>query len=104
MNIFELLNDEDDIVWRNAEGNIQCQGDACPNECESTCPIWHQTVGLEFLLMNRLAEAIKEFKKALDIAPDYKEAWSNMANAYGRMDNHLEANKAYKAAYELDKK
>ena len=54
--------------------------------------------------MNRLAEAIKEFKKALDIAPDYKEAWSNMANAYGRMDNHLEANKAYKAAYELDKK
>ena len=42
------------------------------------------------------------FKKALMLAPDFKEAWVNMASVYGMMNNHLEANKAFKTAYALD--
>ena len=55
-------------------------------------------------MLEKYEAAIGHFKRALAIAPDYKEAWTNMATAYGRLGNHIEANKGFKKAHDLDPK
>ena len=101
MGIFDYTKKEYS-EWRDENGNIRCPGDDCIITCEDGCPIWYHTMGLSLIQMGAEEEAIDYFKKALTIAPDYKEAWSNMATAYGRLNKHLEANKAYHIAYNLD--
>lgn len=102
MGLFNLFNKKPKVVWRNEKGQVQCPGDSCPQKCDDTCPIWCQTKGLTMLLSDKLDRAITEFEKAIEIAPDYKEAWCNMGNAYGTMNNHKEACQRYQRAYDLD--
>lgn len=90
------------VVWRDKNGDIKCPGDDCPQECDDTCPIWCQTMAITFLQMGMKEEAIKELKKGLILAPDFKDSWVNLAAIYGGMNNHMEANKAYKTAYAID--
>ncbi len=104
MGLFDMFRKNTSVVWRDNDGKIYCPGDACPQKCDDSCPIWCQTMALTMMKMGEGSKAIEEFRKALTIAPDFKDAWVNMAAVYGSMNNHLEANKAYKAAYAIDKK
>ena len=90
-------------VWRDSNGNIRCPGDSCPQECDDRCPIWCQTMAISLMNMGHGDKAADSFKRALSIAPDFKEAWVNLAATYGGMNDHMEANKAYKTAYAIDK-
>ena len=101
MEPFEFYKKQES-VWRDEDGNIRCLGDACPQTCEDACPIWFHTMGISMLQMGLEKDAIEYFQNAISIAPDYKEAWNNLAACYGQINNHLEANKAYRIAYSLD--
>ncbi len=104
MGLFDFLKGKSPKeVWRDANGKISCPGDSCPKECDDTCPIWCATKAATCLQkLNSPSLAIQEYKKAIAIAPDFKDAWSNMATCYGSMDKHQEAYNCYKTAYELD--
>ena len=88
--------------WRDNNGKLSCPGDDCPRRCNEDCPIWCQTVALTAMQGSNRDLAVEKFQKAVLLAPDYKEAWVNMAAIYGMSNNHLEANKAYLTAYQLD--
>lgn len=90
------------VVWRNQDGIIACPGDDCPQKCDDTCPIWCQTMALTMMNMGQFVKAVTEYEKAVKLAPDFKEAWVNLGAAYGYCNCHSEAERAYKAAYDLD--
>jgi tetratricopeptide (TPR) repeat protein len=46
-------------------------------------------------------EAIRCYQKALELKPDYAEAWNNMGIAYGSRGNLEEAMRCYKRALEV---
>ena len=102
MGIFDKFKSKKGDCWRNANGKIECPGDSCPNECDITCPIWCQTLAVQALQGGNHQLAISYFKKAASIAPDFKDAWVNMASVYGMMNNHVEANKAFQVAFSID--
>lgn len=105
MGIFDFFKRKtSNEVWRDSNGNIICPGDSCKKECDDTCPIWCKTSGDSLMVRGLNQEAILKYRVALSIAPDFKEAWVNMAAIYGGMNNHMEANKSYKAAYSIDPK
>lgn len=102
MGLFDLLKNSKSDAWRDKDGKLVCRGDECPQECDMTCPIWCQSEAFSFLKMGQQEKSIECLKDAIAIAPDFKDAWVNMAAVYGSMGNHLEANKAYKSAYLID--
>jgi len=55
----------------------------------------HNNLGLQYEYLNRLAEAEKEYKKALVIKPDLIEARSNLANLYLKLKNYDQAKNQY---------
>lgn len=61
-------------------------------------------MALTQMKMRHADEAIENLKHAISLAPDFKSAWVNLATIYGSLNNHEEANKAYKTAYTLDDK
>lgn len=89
------------VVWRDANGKIDCPGDACQKDCDNSCPIWVNTMCLKMMQMGQYQSAISNYKKAIEIAPDFSDLWSNMAGCYGAMSKYEEAFNAYKKAYEL---
>jgi len=100
---FDSFKKEPSVVWRDTDGNIVCPGDSCPQEkCDETCPIWCQTLAKRYLRIGAHQLAIDSYKRAIGMAPDFKAAWVNLANVYGKTNNHIEANKAYKVAYAID--
>lgn len=102
MGLFDFFRNQKD-VWRDDNGIIRCPGYDCPKKCDDTCPIWCQTIAISLMNSGQDEKAIGSFKRAISIAPDFKEAWVNLAATYGGLNDHMEANKAYKAAYALDK-
>lgn len=103
MGLFDIFKKSTSTPWRDKSGKLGCPGDYCPRDCNEDCPIWCQTTAITYMQNGHYDLAITQFKKALTLAPDYKEAWVNLAAVHGTMNNHLEANKAYKAAYSIDK-
>jgi len=98
MRLIDILKSRKNVVWRDKNGVIDCPGDKCPKECDVSCPIWCLTVAIQSYQAKRYPDAISYLKMALDIAPDYKEAWNNLGAVYGQMGNHVEAKKAYEKA------
>ena len=85
-------------AWRDASGHIVCTGNACPKNCDRSCPIWLNTVGLEMFQRGDLQGAIIALKAAIEIAPDFQDAFNNLGAAYGT----YEVNPRYaKAIYGL---
>lgn len=101
MGLFDFLKKKG-VCWRDSDGQIDCPGDSCPQECDKSCPIWCHTLAVSALQIGQLDDAIALFNESLSIAPDYKESWVNMASIYGQQGNHIEANKAFLMAYQLD--
>jgi tetratricopeptide (TPR) repeat protein len=53
------------------------------------------SLGFVYLLTNKHAEAMKQFKRALDIDPDFAPAHNNLGLASDMADNRAEAKKRY---------
>ena len=88
------------VGWRNKDGEIECTG-LCKNECGTECPIWWNTTGLKQLQWKQFDEAIKCFKAALDIAPDFSDAHNNLGTAYGHKGCDKEAHVCFLTANSL---
>ena len=88
-------------VWRSLKGTIECPGDNCPKECDSTCPIYLNTEGAMMIQIGNYVGAIKKYEEAVAIASDFYDAWNNMASAYGSLGEYLNAYGCYKKAHEL---
>jgi tetratricopeptide (TPR) repeat protein len=104
MGFFDFFKKNSSVVWKNKKGEIDCPGDSCPKNCDYSCPIWCLTKAIEMTNAKQYNQAISIYQKAILIEPKFKEAWVNLAVNYGMMNNHLEAQKAYYAAYNIDRK
>ena len=51
--------------------------------------------------MDREKDAIAEYQKAVELKPNYLEAWIGLADAYYELNNYVEAVKAYTQARKL---
>jgi hypothetical protein len=88
-------------AWRDKNGKIFCPGDQCKQECDDRCPIFLNTRGLQFLSIGKPWPAIANFKQAIELAPDFADAYNNMGAAHGSMNQHQEAYESYKKALTL---
>jgi len=61
--------------------------------------LWN--IGLALAALGRKEEAIAAYDKALEIKPDYHEAWNNRGTALSDLGRHEEAIAAYDKAIEL---
>jgi tetratricopeptide (TPR) repeat protein len=62
----------------------------------------HNAMGFCYKNMQKVEEAVKQFKKATTLAPGYVTAWNNLADLYETQSRWKEALPAYEAAYELE--
>ena len=100
---FKKKNDNGKVVWRNMNGQIVCPGDACPKDCDDTCPIYLNTQCAMLMQFGANDKALELYKKALEIAPDFYDAYNNMAGIYGGMGRYQDAYDCYFKAHELNK-
>lgn len=88
-------------AWRDKSGRIVCKGDACPADCDNSCPIWLNTMALQLLQCGNPDQAIVLLNAAIEIAPDFPDLYNNLGSAYGMSNQHQEAYRSFKKAYEL---
>ena len=101
MGFFDLFkNSTTGEVWRNKSGKIACPGDRCPKECDSTCPIYLNTQAIQLMITGNSLGAIPLYEEAVKIAPDFYDAWNNMAALYGDSRNFEKAYECYIKAHE----
>lgn len=100
---FKKKRDNKKMVWRNVNGQIVCPGDACPKDCDDTCPIYLNTQCAMLMQIGASDKALELYKKALEIAPDFYEAYNNMAGIYGQQGEYREAYNCFLKAHELNK-
>lgn len=89
------------VVWRDKSGKVACPGDACPVDCDKSCPIWLNTMGFKMLQIGQMEGAIRAFNDALALAPDFVDVQNNIGTAYGMNNQHQEAYAAFKKALEM---
>ncbi len=87
--------------WRDKDGKINCVKGSCSTRCENGCPIWFNTKGIEKLMLSRPDLAISDFRRAIEIAPDFPDAYNNLGSAYGMNGHHTAAYEAFSKALEL---
>jgi tetratricopeptide (TPR) repeat protein len=58
-------------------------------------------MGLAYTELDKFKEAIEAYEKALEIKPDYYEAYYGIGVAYASSNKFKEAIKAYKKAIEI---
>ena len=92
---------EPNVVWRDKKGNLVCPGDACPAECDDSCPIWNNTMGSQLMSLGHAEKARDEFLKAIEIAPDFADAYNNLGCLYGSYNNHGEARRYFLKALSI---
>ncbi len=93
--------ESDSVVWRDKTGKIACRGDTCPKDCDNSCPIWLNTLGLQMLQRDEPLQAIPFFQGAVSIAPDFADAYNNLGGAYGSSNQHEKAYEFFGKALEL---
>ena len=87
--------------WLADNGEVRCLDDRCPQECDMGCPIYLQTIALEYFQKGHFKEAAGYFEKAVKVEPTFAEAWNNLAACYGQMGDHQRAYEAYLKSFEL---
>ena len=90
--------------WLAENGTVRCLDDRCPQECDTGCPIYLQTMALSFFQSGHFAQAASYLGKAVEIEPTFAEAWNNLAACCGQMNMHQKAYDCYRKSYELLKK
>lgn len=93
------------VYWRNAEGKIECPDSSCPMEiCSNSCPIYQVSRAAKYIMAQQSKKALSIFKTVVKVAPDYYEAWNNMAAIYACDGCYSEAYNCYQKAHDIDKK
>jgi Flp pilus assembly protein TadD len=64
-------------------------------------PVVHYNLGVTLVRLNRLPEAIEQFKEALELKPDFAWAHYSLAGALARQGRAAEAIEHYKRAYQI---
>jgi len=82
--------------WRNSE--LLCTHALA---CSSENYFAHNNLGLTMVDQGRFAEAISHFQRAVEIRPDYAEAYYNLGIALDRQGNPVEAMNQYQKALEI---
>lgn len=62
----------------------------------------HHSKGTASMLSEKYEEAIVYFKKAIDLNPDFIEAYYNLGITYEKLDKHKDSVEALKKAIQLD--
>ena len=104
MGLFDRFKKEksSEIKWRTSSGEIKCQDENCSPDCESGCPIAIQSDGVLDMMTGNYPRAVSLLEKALEIAPDFGEAWNNLGGAYGGQGNYQKAYDCYLKAHECN--
>ena len=69
---------------------------------ESVGSIRRNNLGILSVQDRQGEEAVREYQKAIDLNPDFAEAYDNLGNALGRLGRGAEAVERYQKALELD--
>lgn len=93
----ELLRDE------SKHAKFMCNDKDCNKDCND-CPTYHKTNGDMALCRDDYKSAIKNYNKAIRMAPDFAEAWNNIGNAYGMSGDYERAINAFDKAISFDPK
>ena len=94
---------ENIVPWRDKDGKLVCNEKLCPKECDKSCPIHMHTLAITLAQMGSVNAAIETYKKVLDVAPDFYDAWNNLAGFYGQKGEYQKAYECYLKARELNK-
>jgi Flp pilus assembly protein TadD len=62
----------------------------------------HNTLGLAHARVGRYADAVREYRRAIEISPGYSDAYNNMGRSLEELDRIEDAERAYRAAVEID--
>ena len=101
MGLFNKNKGDNSVVWRDSSGKIRCLGDSCPQECDDSCPIFLNTTAGMMLKIGASDKALPVFEEILAIAPDFYDAWNNIAAIYGGKGKYQKANEYYMKAHEI---
>jgi Tfp pilus assembly protein PilF len=63
---------------------------------------YHFLLGLTYMGLEKHPRAIEQFKRAVDLKPDYGQAWNNLGNAYVLADRQSKAEDAFRQALGID--
>ncbi|MBL7685113.1 MAG: tetratricopeptide repeat protein, partial [Deltaproteobacteria bacterium] len=63
--------------------------------------IIHNNMGAQFMAQQDLDKAIFEFKTAIEISPEYVEAWNNLGLAYKYKKDYNKAVDTFKQAIKI---
>jgi tetratricopeptide (TPR) repeat protein len=61
----------------------------------------HNLLGMSYQGLERIEDAMKEYRQATKLNPRYAEAWNNLGSAYHMKNNLKQAAKQYRKAIEL---
>ena len=61
----------------------------------------HSVLGSEFFYRSMYKKALGEFKRVVEMAPDYHRGWSNLGATYGELFQYDEAIEAFERAREI---
>ena len=102
MGLFGKNKGKRNHVWRNVNGQIVCPGDACPQKCDDTCPIFLNTQCLMMMRIGEEDKALELYEEAIKIAPDFYDALNNMGTIYGKRGEYQKAYEYYLKAHQLN--
>lgn len=66
-----------------------------------TARLWEKT-GVAYEMLRDSSDALRCYRKALALNPNYAAAWNNLGTLYGLQQNYKEADRMYRRALELD--
>ena len=91
LNLILGLYNQGDFLAARDEGNKYIS--EIPNS-----EILHNLIGMANAGLNRSEEAIKSYKSAICIKPDYSEAYNNLGSVYQKLNDLSSAKKNFKRA------
>ena len=96
----------DELIRLYTQGKLQeavIQGTALANQFPSE-PAIPNILGAIYAGLGRYKEAITNYNKAIELKPDYAEAYNNRGNALNKLGENEEATYSYYKALKLDPK
>ncbi|HEY9663883.1 MAG TPA: tetratricopeptide repeat protein [Allocoleopsis sp.] len=73
-------------------------------EGEENIALIYNALGFSYAAQEQFDLAIKQYKEALDLFPDYPTAWNNLGFAYEKKQLTVQAVEAYEQALKIDPK
>ena len=61
-------------------------------------------LGKIYLKRDQLNKALKCYKNAIEVNPNYFNAWANLIEIYEKKGDHAKAEDAFEKAYQIEKK